>query len=172
MLQPRVEEALNAQLNAEAFSAYLYLSMSAWFSSQNLNGFANWMLIQAQEETLHSKKFYDFILQRGGKVVLTPIEGPRTEWASPEEVFVSSLSHEKMITGRINDLVDLALEERDHATNIFLQWFVTEQVEEEDNVGNVLEQVRQLAATKGGLFMLDRELSQRTLPANDPASGA
>lgn len=161
MLNEKIEQALNEQLNAESFSAYLYLSMSAYFESENLKGFASWMNIQAMEEYTHSRKFYDYILQRGGRVVLKPIEGPQTEWNNPVDVFEASLNHEKYISGRINKLMDLAIEENDHATKIFLQWFVTEQVEEEDNVGNTLDQVRMMGDTKQGLYMLDRELGQR-----------
>lgn len=161
MLNEKIEQALNEQLNAESFSAYLYLSMSAYFESENLKGFASWMNIQAMEEYTHSRKFYDYILQRGGRVVLKPIEGPQTEWKSPVDVFEASLNHERYISARINKLMDLAIEESDHATKIFLQWFVTEQVEEEDNVGNTLDQVRMMGDTKQGLYMLDRELGQR-----------
>lgn len=161
MLNEKIEQALNEQLSAESFSAYLYLSMSAYFESENLKGFASWMNIQAMEEYTHSRKFYDYILQRGGRVVLKPIEGPQTEWKSPVDVFEASLNHERYISARINKLMDLAIEESDHATKIFLQWFVTEQVEEEDNVGNTLDQVRMMGDTKQGLYMLDRELGQR-----------
>jgi len=161
MLNEKIEQALNEQLNAESFSAYLYLSMSAYFESENLKGFASWMNIQAMEEYTHSRKFYDYILQRGGRVVLKPIEGPQTEWKSPVDVFEASLNHERYISARINKLMDLAIEESDHATKIFLQWFVTEQVEEEDNVGNTLDQIRMMGDTKQGLYMLDRELGQR-----------
>ena len=170
MLTKRVEDALNAQLNAESFSGYLYLSMSAWLATRNFNGFSHWMHIQAMEELTHAKKFYDFILQRGGTVRLGRIEAPQGKWADVEAVFADALAHEETISSRINDLVDVALAERDHATHIFLQWFVTEQVEEEENVGNTLNQVRQLGRTDGGLFMLDRELGGRTLPADaEPA---
>lgn len=165
MLKEKVEKALNDQLNAEAFSAYLYLSMSAYFKSENLDGFANWMQVQAMEEYTHSRKFYDFIIQRGGRVVLQRIDAPQLDWDSPVAAFEAALAHEEMITGRINDLVDLALDEKDHATNIFLQWFVTEQVEEEESVGGVLQQLKLLSDAKGGLFMMDRELGQRQQPA-------
>jgi ferritin len=161
MLNEKIENALNDQLNAESFSAYLYLSMSAYFESLNLKGFASWMNIQAAEEYTHSRKFYDFILQRGGRVTLKPIEGPQTEWSSPVEAFEAALNHERYISSRINDLMDLSIEEKDHATKIFLQWFVTEQVEEEDNVGNTLDQIKMMGDTKQGLYMLDRELGQR-----------
>ncbi len=162
MLNEKVQKTLNGQLNAELYSSYLYLSMNAYFKSVNLDGFANWMYYQAQEELEHSMKFYDFIIQRGGKAVLMQIEAPPTEWSSPLGVFEATLQHEQKVTGLINDLVDIAHEERDHATNIFLQWFVSEQVEEEENVGSVLEQLKLIGDAQGGLFMMDRELAKRS----------
>ena len=164
MLSDRMQKGLNAQMIAELYSSYLYLSMNAYFKSVNLDGFANWMYAQAQEELMHAMKFYEFINQRGGRVILAAIEAPPTEWSSPIAVFEDTLKHEQKVTGLINDLVEVALDERDHATQIFLQWFVTEQVEEEDNVGNVLEQLKLLGDAKGGLFMMDRELGKRQAP--------
>ena len=162
MLTEKMQKALNGQLNAELYSSYLYLSMNAYFKSVNLDGFANWMYYQAQEELEHSMKFYEFIIQRGGKVVLAQIEAPPTEWDSPLAVFEATLAHEQKVTGLINDLVEIALEEHDHATNIFLQWFVSEQVEEEESVGGVLEQLKLMGDAQGGLFMIDRELAKRS----------
>ena len=162
MLTEKVQKALNGQLNAELYSSYLYLSMNAYFKSVNLDGFANWMHYQAQEELEHSLKFYDFILQRAGTVQLQQIDAPPSEWSSPLAVFEATLEHEQKVTGLINGLVDVAHEERDHATNIFLQWFVSEQVEEEENVGGVLEQLKLMGDANGGLFMIDRELAKRS----------
>jgi ferritin len=162
MLSKKVDKALNDQLNAELYSSYLYLSMNAYFKSTGLDGFADWMFAQAQEEVTHAKKLYDFINQRGGRVILQQIEGPPIEWDSPLAVFEATLKHEQKVTGLINELVELALQEHDHATNIFLQWFVSEQVEEEESVEGVLQQLRLLSDAKGGLFMVDRELSQRS----------
>jgi ferritin len=170
MLKEKVEKGLNSQLNAELYSSYLYLSMSAFCKTLNLDGFANWLHVQAQEEMVHAMKFYDFIVQRGGNVRLTRIEGPPTEWDSPRAVFENVYEHEQKVTALIDDLVDLALAERDHATNIFLHWFVTEQVEEEENASGVLEQVKQVEGAKGGLFMLDRELGSRAPIVAAPAS--
>ena len=161
MLTEKMQNALNGQLNAELYSSYLYLSMNAYFKSVNLDGFANWMYYQAQEELEHSMKFYDFIIQRGGKVQLQQIEAPPTEWSSPLAVFEATLAHEQKVTGLINGLVDVAHGESDHATQIFLQWFVTEQVEEEESVGGVLEQLKLMGEAQGGLFMIDRELAKR-----------
>ncbi|MFW5500680.1 MULTISPECIES: ferritin [unclassified Maridesulfovibrio] len=160
-----LEKALNEQLNAEMYSAYLYLSMSAYFSDLGLDGFANWMRVQAKEEQFHAMKFYDYINERGGRVLLTAIEAPKTEWESPLACIEAVLEHEKHVTSLVNDLVNLAIDERDHATNIFLQWFVTEQVEEEDNVNAVLNKLRLLNGEGNGMFILDKELSTRVFNA-------
>jgi ferritin len=161
MLNNDMEKALNAQVNAEMYSAYLYLSMSAYFQSKSLGGFASWMRVQAQEEMVHAMKLYDFINERGGRVILAPIEAPPTEWNSPLATFEAVYEHEQKVTGLINELVELALEKHDHATNIFLQWFVSEQVEEEDSANDVVEKIKLMGDANGGLFMLDRELGQR-----------
>jgi len=161
MLGRKIEEALNRQLNAELFSAYLYLSMSAYFSSVNLPGCANWMRIQRLEEISHGMKFYDYVISRGGRVLLTAIEAPPTEWDSPLDAFDAVCRHERKVTGLIHGLVDLAIEEKDHATNSFLGWFVDEQVEEEESADEVLQKMRRIADTPGGLFMVDSELAQR-----------
>jgi len=161
MLSEKMQDALNGQLNAELYSSYLYLSMNAYFKSINLEGCANWMYYQAQEELTHTMKFYDFINQRGGKVKLLQVEAPPDDWSSPLTVFEFTLQHEQKVTGLINGLVELALAEHDHATNIFLQWFVSEQVEEEESVGGVLEQLKLMGEANGGLFMIDRELAKR-----------
>ena len=165
MLSEKMQTALNNQMNAEMYSSYLYLSMNAYFKSINLEGFANWMLAQAQEELMHAMKFYDFINQRGGRVTLAQIEAPPVEWTAPLVVFEDTLKHEQKVTGLINDLVEVASAEHDHATQIFLQWFVSEQVEEEDSVNGVLEQIKLLGDAQGGLFMIDRELAKRIMPA-------
>ena len=162
MLSDNMQAALNKQLNAELHSGYLYLSMNAYFKTLNLDGFANWMYYQAQEELTHGMKFYDFINQRGGQVTLDLIEAPPASWESPLAAFEATLAHEQKVTGLINDLMEVALTERDHATQIFLQWFVSEQVEEEESVGGVLEQLKLMGAAKGGLFMIDRELAKRS----------
>ena len=170
MLNEKIQDALNGQLNAELYSSYLYLSMSACFQDLNLGGFANWMRVQAQEELVHAMKFYDFINERGGRVSLKPIEGPPSEWDSPLAAFEDAYRHELKVTGLINDLVDLALTEHDHATNIFLQWFVTEQVEEEDSTNDVVHKIKLIGEDKSGFFMLDQELGQRIF--TPPSAGA
>ena len=161
MISKKVEKALNDQLNAELYSSYLYLSMSAYFSSINLNGFANWMRIQAQEELTHSIKFYDFINERDGKVTLVSIAAPKIKWNSPLDAFKNVLSHEIKVTGLINELASLSIKEKDHATNIFLQWFVTEQVEEESSAQEVIDNLKLIGDKGEALFLIDKELAQR-----------
>lgn len=139
-----MQESLNFQLNRELYSGYLYLAMAAYFEDQDLPGFGNWMRIQAQEELSHAMKFYDYLVQRGSRVELAEIETPEKEWDSPLSVFEQVYEHEKMVTGLINDLVDLAIELKDHATNNFLQWFVAEQVEEEESSSGVLQKSKWL----------------------------
>ena len=135
--------------------------MSAYFESINLKGFAHWMRIQTQEEIVHVMKFFDFLVERGGKVTLSSIESPPTEWASPLAVFEHAYQHEQKVTGLINDLVNLAISEKDHATNNFLQWFISEQIEEEASADEVVQKIKLMGDASGGLFMLDRELAQR-----------
>jgi len=161
MMSGKLQEALNEQVNAELYSAYLYLSMAAYFESTNLPGFANWMRVQAQEELTHAMKIYDYVNERRGKVTLKPIAGPPTEWDSPLAVFQAVYKHEQKVTGLINELVNLAIKEKDHAANIFLQWFVSEQVEEEKNADEVVQKLKLSADAPSGLFMLDKELGQR-----------
>jgi ferritin len=161
MLSEKMEQALNKQLNAELYSAYLYLSMAAYFYSLNLNGFANWMTVQNQEETMHAMKFYNYINERGGRINLAQIDSPPTNWNSPLEVFEETSKHEAKVTGLINNLVDLAIAERDHAANAFLQWFVSEQVEEEASANEIIQNLKMAGNDPHALFMLDRELGAR-----------
>jgi ferritin len=161
MINKKMEQALNEQLNAEYYSSYLYLSMAAFFESIDLPGFANWMRVQVEEEMFHAMKFYSYIIERGGRVILQAIEAPQTEWKSPLDAFEATLAHEQKVTGLINDLVYLARDERDNASEIFLQWFVAEQVEEEDSVNTILAQLRLIKDNPQGLFMLNKDLGQR-----------
>ena len=165
MLNSTIQAALNEQLNAELYSSYLYLSMSAYFESQNLGGMATWMRIQAQEELIHAMKFYAFINERGGRVLLAQVEAPETEWGSALDVFQQSYEHECKVTALIHGLVDLAISEKDHATSAFLQWFVTEQVEEESSALAIVDKLKLVGDNSGALFMLDGELGQRVAPA-------
>lgn len=171
MISKSIEKALNEQINAELYSSYLYLSMMSYFESVNLTGFAAWMRAQTQEEIMHAMKMYDFVNERGGRVVLTAIDAPPSEWDSPLAAFEAAYAHEQLVTGRINDLVNLAVEEKDHATNAFLQWFVNEQVEEEASADNVVQNLKVAQDAPGALFIIDRELGQRvfTPPANEGA---
>jgi ferritin len=169
MLSDKMTDTLNGQVNAEAYSAYLYQSMAAWAVSQGLNGLATWMDAQAKEEMVHAMKIYRYIHERGGRVTLTAVDGPPTEWDSAVALAENVLEHEQKVTGLINGLVDLAIEEKDHATRSFLNWFVDEQVEEEDSARDLLDKMKLAAESKGGMFMIDRELGQRAFTA--PAEG-
>lgn len=162
MLEKKMEKAINDQINAELYSAYLYLSMAAYFESTNLKGFSSWMRVQTMEEQAHAKKFYDFVNERGGRVILSAIEAPPAEWESPLAAFENVLEHEQLVTGRINDLVNLAQELKDHASNSFLQWYVDEQVEEEATASEIIQSLKLTQNDSSGLFMIDRELGQRT----------
>ena len=170
MLGKKVQDALNEQLNWELYSAYLYLSMSAYFKSMSLDGCANWMRVQAMEEMVHVMKFYDHVNERNGRVLLQAVKAPPSKWKSPLAVFEDTYKHEQVVTGRINDLVDLAAGEKDHATVGFLQWFVTEQVEEEANASGLVDRMKLMKDAPGGLFMIDQELAERVFIP--PASGA
>ena len=163
MLNTRILDELNKQMNAELYSAYLYLSMSAYFESINMAGCANWMRVQAQEEMTHTMKFYSFIVERDGRIKMSSIKAPPDEWNSPLDAFESAYAHEQKVTGMINDLVNIAIEEKDHATNSFLQWFVNEQVEEEATTEGIVQKIKLMGDTSGAMFMLDNELGQRVL---------
>jgi len=161
MMGERLQETINEQINKELYSAYLYLSMSAYCEAEGLSGFAVWMRAQAQEEVGHAMRFFDHVNARGGRVVLKAIEVPPPIWKSPLEMFEQVLEHERKVTGMINRLYQLALGENDYATQIELQWFITEQVEEEESACAVVEQLKRIGDQPMGLLMLDRELGQR-----------
>lgn len=161
MINKKIEEAFNKQLNAETYSAYLYWAMSASLEKMNLPGFANWMRVQAQEEMTHAMKFYTHIIERDGTVELTAIDAPPVKWDNIKAVFESALEHERLVSGLINNLVDLAIEQKDHAANMFLQWFVTEQVEEEKNATDILGKLEIAGNTAAGLYLLDNEMATR-----------
>ena len=165
MICERMEKAFLEQINKELFSEYLYLSMKAYFANLNLNGFANWMDVQVQEERAHAMGMFDYVLERGGKVELEAINKPQTSWNGPLDVFKAVLAHEQFITSSINALMDVAEETKDRAAMIFLNWYLKEQVEEEANVGNVLAQLELIGDDKNALFALDKELSTRTFVA-------
>lgn len=166
MQNEKMVVALNSQINAELYSAYLYLSMAAYFESVNLPGFANWMEIQGQEETGHAMKIYQFMNSRSWRVKLLEIAKPQAEWQSPVAVIREVLAHEQKVTALINNLVDIAIETKDHAVHSFLNWFVNEQVEEEANANDILHKLTLVGDNSGLLLMLDKELGSRTLQSN------
>ena len=169
----KAEEAINKQVNAELYSAYLYLGMSAKCTELNLKGMAHWLYVQAQEEMTHAMKFYRFILERNGHAVLPAIDGVSTDWTTPLQMFAAAYEHEQKVTGLINNIMDIALAERDHATASMLNWFVDEQVEEEANSSEITEKLKLIGESKDGLFMLDKELSVRVfVDSTLPAGGA
>lgn len=164
MISNKMLEELNEQVNKEFYSAYMYLAMSAYCNTIGLPGFAHWMRMQYEEESMHVTKMYDYILGQGGEVHLKAIEEPAQTFGTPLEVFEKTLEHEQYVTSMIHKLMDLAVEERDYATQTFLQWYVTEQVEEEANVNDILAPLRMVGEDKGGLMMIDQQLAGRPAP--------
>ncbi len=161
MLSKKMEDALNKQINEELYSAYLYAAMVGIFESQNLKGFSQWMRLQVAEEMAHAQKFAEFIYERGGNVKLAAIKAPKTDASTPLDVFEGAYKHECHISGCINKLSTLAIKEEDHASRIFLEWFVTEQVEEESHADDMVQQLKIVDGNAHGLLMLDREAGQR-----------
>lgn len=161
MISKKIETAINKQINAELYSAYLYLSMASYFESVNLRGFAKWMEAQAGEEQEHAMKFYGYINERGGRVIFDSIAKPPAKWDSPLSVFEETYKHEQKVTAMINDLMELARSEKDNATEILLQWYVNEQVEEEASASAYVEKLKMIGSSGNGLIMLDHELGQR-----------
>ena len=162
MISAKIQDALNEQIKHELESAYLYLSMVAYFHSIGLDGMAQWMRVQAQEEVGHAMKFFDHIAERDGRIALLGIAQPKAEWASPLEAFQAAYKHEQFITSKINHLVEIAAKENDYPASILLQWFVTEQVEEEASASKVVQVLERIGDSGSGLVMLDRELGKRT----------
>jgi ferritin len=169
-MNERLETALNEQIHAEFFSFYLYLSVSTYFKTIHLDGFAHWMQVQAQEEFTHAMKLVDFLSERGGTVRLMALDAPQAEWDSPVAATETVINHERHISRRINDLVDLATEVKDHASTVLLHWYVNEQVEEEATADTLFNQVRMVGDSPFGLLMLDRELAGRAAPAQGNAA--
>lgn len=168
MINKKIEQAINDQVNAEMFSANLYFAMSAYFETLSLKGFARWLRVQGLEELTHVQRFFTYLHNRGGHAVIKAIDAPKSDFASPLAVFEEVYAHECHVTGLINKLMDLALKESDHATVQFLQWFVAEQVEEESTADEVVQQLKLIEKTEGGLFLLDQQMAQRNfaLPAD------
>ncbi len=161
MLSQAMQAAINEQIKQEFYSAYLYLSMSSYCESSNLPGFAGWMRVQYQEEVLHALKLFDFVNDRGGRAILTAIDQPPSEFQSTLDIFQQALAHEQAVTGMINNLYALAVRENDYATQVLLQWFISEQVEEEKTASNIVEQLKMIGNNGSALLILDRELAAR-----------
>jgi ferritin len=160
-MKKEMEKAFNKQVNAELYSSYLYLAMESYFQSISLSGFASWMRVQVQEEMFHGIKIYDYIHERGGKARLEAIAKPEEKWETPLAAFEHVLAHEQHVTGLINNLIDVAIDVRDHAAKAFLDWFITEQVEEESTAGQIVDRLRLIGQDSSGLFLLDTELAKR-----------
>ena len=171
MLGDKMLDSLNDQVKWEFYSSYLYVQMAAWFEAQNLPGSANWMKMQAQEEACHAMILFNYVCERGGMVTLGAIEQPPSKYGTPAEVFQKTLEHEQVVTGRINALVDLAIDERDHATKNRLEWFVSEQVEEEASATEVLGKLTLIGDDSNGIFILDKELAARVFTMPAPLAG-
>lgn len=169
MISKSLTKAINIQINKELFSEYLYRAMSAWFAKENLDGFANWMEVQAQEEHFHAMKLFNYLLERGGEVELMAIEKPAKNFKSPVAAFKAALEHEQFITKSINELMDMAIKEKDHASKSFLEWYVDEQVEEESTADKIWSQLKMIGDNMHGVMMLDREMAGRTY--TPPAEG-
>ncbi len=165
MISKKMTDALNLQINKELYSAYLYLAMSSHAQDIGLKGFANWFFIQVQEEMSHAQKFYNYVIEQNQKVALDEIKKPPADFESPMDMFTKTLEHEQFVTKSINGLVALAREENDYATEIFLQWFVTEQIEEEGNDNDIIDKLKYIGDNGNGLLMLDKELGARTFVA-------
>ncbi len=161
MIKKVVQDAINTQMLREMYSSNLYLAMAAYYHSINLNGFANWMRVQAQEEMDHALKFFDYVLERGGNVKIGQVDSVPDSWDTPLAAFEAALKHEENVTEWINQLADLVMKERDHATSILLQWFITEQVEEEATTGEIVDRIKLAGDSSSGLFLLDNELKAR-----------
>jgi ferritin len=170
MLKPKLLEALNQQINEEYYSSYIYRAMVAYFEDMNLDGCAHWMRMQADEEHLHALKIFDYIIDRGGRVELKTVQAPPLTWDSPLAAFEAALAHEKHMTDNITKLADLAQDEHDHATNNLMQWYVSEQVEEEASVDDIVQKIKLVGTDGAGLFLIDRELKSRPAPAVAPGA--
>lgn len=170
MLNKRMQDALNAQINAEYYSSYLYLAMAAYADSVNLKGFANWFRVQNQEEMIHVQKFFSFVIDRRGHVMLTAIDAPPSTWESPLALFEATLQHEQHVSALINQLTDLSREEHDNATHALLQWFINEQVEEEAAADEIVQKLKLIGNEPSGLYLLDRDLATRVF-VPPPAAG-
>lgn len=168
MLSPKLQDAFNAQINAELHSAYLYLSMSLHFEAVGLPGIANWFKVQFEEEQAHARIFMNYVNQRGGRVTLAAIDAVPTSWENPMDAFKATLAHEQKVTALINALYALAIEEKDYASRDRLNWFVNEQVEEEDNCRQLIDKLKLIGDNGMGLYMMSQELATRTYTVPSP----
>jgi ferritin len=168
MIGKKLNDAMNEQIKNELESYYIYLSMAAWLHSKALDGMGHWMRVQAHEEMLHAMKFFNHLIDRGGKVALKDLKQLKVQWKSPLEVFQDALEHEKFISKKINDLMSIARQEKEYASEPLLAWFTDEQIEEESNASKITEQLEMVGADKSGLLMLDRELAARAYPPGSP----
>jgi ferritin len=168
MIGKKLNDAMNEQIKNELESYYIYLSMAAWLHSKALDGMGHWMRVQAHEEMLHAMKFFNHLIDRGGKVALKDLKQLKSEWKSPLEVFQDAFEHEKFISKKINDLMSSARQEKEFASEPLLAWFTDEQIEEESNASKITEQLEMVGADKSGLLMLDRELAARAYPPGSP----
>jgi len=168
MIGKKLNDAMNEQIKNELESYYIYLSMAAWLHSKALDGMGHWMRVQAHEEMLHAMKFFNHLIDRGGKVALKDLKQLKTQWKSPLEVFQDAFEHEKFISKKINDLMSIARQEKEYASEPLLAWFTDEQIEEESNANKITEQLEMVGADKSGLLMLDRELAARAYPPGSP----
>jgi ferritin len=160
-MDKKLVKTINEQIKNELYSSYLYLSMAAYFESKNLPGFSHWMKVQAKEENEHGMKMFDFLVDRGERIILEAIPQPPSDFSSSQEVFEETLKHEKKVTALLNQLYDIASKTDDKASEIFLQWFITEQIEEEKNANAILETLKSIKPDSAALIMLDRELAKR-----------
>ena len=172
MITKRLEDAINAQINAEMWSAYLYLSMSAYCQNAGYTGMANWFFVQFKEEQDHAMIFFNYLQSRGGRVALQAIDTVSTDWASPLAAFENTLAHEQKVTAMINNLMSIAIEEKDYAAQSRLQWFVDEQVEEEENATELIQKLRMVEGNGYGLYQIDQELAARTYVQASPLANA
>jgi ferritin len=168
MIGKKLNDAMNEQIKNELESYYIYLSMAAWLHSKALDGMGHWMRVQAHEEMLHAMKFFNHLIDRGGKVALKDLKQLKVQWKSPLEVFQDAFEHEKFISKKINDLMSMARQEKEFASEPLLAWFTDEQIEEESNTSKITEQLEMVGADKSGLLMMDRELAARAYPPGSP----
>ncbi len=170
MISKKIAKILNKRINEELYSAYLYMSMASYSDFKGLKGFVNWFNVQIEEELTHAKKFYQYVIDQGERVILDTIEKPPSNFKSPLDLFEKTLEHEKLVTSSINKALEIAKQEKDNATSIMLQWFVTEQIEEMASANDIIQQLKLVGSDGSGLFMIDKQLSTRTFTPPAPAN--